>query len=558
MPELLLETTPLAQFAGERLLFRTGALAVYAGDRIGLVGPNGSGKSTLLAILAGRLAPEEGRVTRRCPVAFFEQLAGNESQGGGPSAEELSRFGLRGRAADSAVLSGGEQSRRKLADSFGRRAPLLLADEPTSNLDWEGVELFCRRMEQLESFVLVSHDRAVLQRLCSRIWELREGTLHVYEGDFSSFQAQKEAELQRRRDEAEAYEKERERLEGAIRSMKEKAASVRKAPARMGNSEARLHKRGKGTTAQGKLSQERKALETRLARLEKKEAPREPDSVHFDFALTDPPRNRVLLRAEHITLTAGDRVLLRDASLLVRRGARILLRGPNGCGKTTLLRFLDRAIREGDPAVFAAPKLRVGYFHQSLDNLDPRLTVLENAMRHAVQPEGTARALLARLLFRREDVFRPAGVLSGGERVKLSFACLLLSPVNFLMLDEPTNYLDLDSLQALQDTLASYEGAFLLVSHDRTFAEALTTETLLFENGALVRTAGRAAAAGTSHPLPEAQPSARRTQDELAVVELHLAEVISRLSLPDCPDKEALEREFQNLLRQKRAIQGGS
>ena len=100
MPELLLETTPLAQFAGERLLFRTGALAVYAGDRIGLVGPNGSGKSTLLAILAGRLAPEEGRVTRRCPVAFFEQLAGNESKGGSPSAEELSRFGLRGRAAD--------------------------------------------------------------------------------------------------------------------------------------------------------------------------------------------------------------------------------------------------------------------------------------------------------------------------------------------------------------------------------------------------------------------------------------------------------------------------
>lgn len=546
---IYLETTVLTQYAGERLLFQTEPLTVYEGDRIGLVGPNGSGKSTLLSILSGRLRPDEGTVRARCPIAFFVQLG---AEGGSPDAESLSRFGLRGVTAPAPCMSGGEQSRRKLAASLGRKAPLLFADEPTSNLDFEGVELFCRQMERQDTFVLVSHDRAVLDRLCTQIWELREGKLFRFEGGFTAFERQKEEELSRRRFEAAAYEKEKARLERSMQSLREKQASVRRAPSRMGNSETRLHKRSE-TDTQGKIAQGRKAIESRLARLEKKEAPRDPEAVHFDFSLTNPPENKVILRAEHLSLSAGGKVLLEDATLELKRGSHALLLGPNGCGKTTLMDALARAIEAGDPRIFAAPKLRAGYFRQSLQNLDPDKTVLENAMREAVQSEAAVRSLLARLLFRREDVFRPVAVLSGGERVKLSFACLLVSPVNFLLLDEPTNYLDMDSLDALRETLEQYEGAFLLVTHDRRFADALAYETFAFEDKKLVRYEGGPSAVDRAKAAPKTPAAPVNRQ----LLELRLAEVISRLSLPNCPDKEALEQEFQELLRRKREGMGG-
>lgn len=546
---ILLETTSLTQYAGERLLFQTDPLAIYEGDRIGLVGPNGSGKSTLLSILSGRLRPDEGTVRARCPIAFFVQLGPGEET---PGAEELSRFGLRDAHAPADRMSGGEQSRRKLAASLGKNAPLLFADEPTSNLDFEGIELFCRRMERQDTFLLVSHDRAVLDRLCTQIWELREGRLFRYEGGYNAFERQKEEELARRRFEAAAYVKEKERLERSMQSLREKQSAVRRAPSRMGNSETRLHKRSE-TDTQSKIAQGRKAIESRLARLEKKEAPREPEAVHFDFSLTDPPENKIPLRAEHLTLSAGNKRLLENAAFEVRRGEHVLLYGPNGCGKTTLLQFLCESILHGNPQVFSAPKLRPGYFRQSLGNLDPGKTVLENAMRQAVQSEGTVRSLLARLLFRREDVFRPVSVLSGGERVKLSFACLLVSSANFLLLDEPTNYLDMDSMRALQETLAQYEGGFLLVTHDRRFADALAETTLAFENKRLTRYEGGPSAMERA----KAAPKQEKEPMEQKVLELRLAEVISRLSLPNCPDKEALEEEFQALLRLKREAARG-
>ncbi len=256
------------------------------------------------------------------------------------------------------------------------------------------------------------------------------------------------------------------------------------------------------------------------------------------------------LQISGLKISYGDKVVLHNIDLAVEQGEMIALLGPSGCGKTTLLNWLYQGIAEGGPGLFAAPRLRVGYFRQSLENIDLQKSVLENAMASSVQTEGTVRALLARLLFRREDVYKPAGVLSGGERVKLSFACLLASPVNFLFLDEPTNYLDMDSMDALRDTLLEYEGGFLLVSHDRSFADALARRTLVFQGKRLLPFDGGPSAweAAQTAPKPEPKPMA------LSVVELRLAEVISRLSLPNCQEKERLEEEFQELLRQKREL----
>ena len=176
-------------------------------------------------------------------------------------------------------------------------------------------------MATQNAFLLVSHDRAVLERLCTQIWELREGKLLRYEGGYDAFEHQKEQELERRRFEADAYRKEKARLERSIQSLREKQSAVRRAPSRMGNSETRLHKRSE-TDTQGKLAQGRKSIESRLARLEKKEAPREAEAVHFDFSLTNPPENKILLRVPSLTLTAGEKTLLREAACELQKGSQ--------------------------------------------------------------------------------------------------------------------------------------------------------------------------------------------------------------------------------------------
>ena len=211
-------------------------------------------------------------------------------------------------------------------------------------------------------------------------------------------------------------------------------------------------------------------------------------------------------------------------------------------GKTTLL----NRIAEGDPAIRPVPKAKIGYFRQSFEQLDFSKTVLENAMRHSVQPQAVMRNMLARLYFRGDAVFKPASVLSGGERIKLSFAKLFGSEANLLLLDEPTNYLDLPSIETLQELVCAYEGTILFVSHDQAFAEACATRLLFLEDGKL------RAFEGSFAEYREAQN--RPPEDaQKALRELRLAEVISRLSMnPSEKEKEALEAEFQQLLAQQK------
>ena len=206
-------------------------------------------------------------------------------------------------------------------------------------------------------------------------------------------------------------------------------------------------------------------------------------------------------------------------------------------------------IRSGASGIRLVPKAKIGYFRQSLDALDPDKTVLENVMETSVQSESTMRSILARLLIRREDVFKKAGVLSGGERVKLAFAKLFGSPANLLLLDEPTNFLDMPAIEALQKMVQDYEGTVLFVSHDRAFSDACATRILRIENRKLLAFDGNL----TAWENKQAEAKSEKKIDKV-LLELRLAEVISRLSLPNCSDKEELEKEFAQLIAQKRAL----
>ena len=539
MSKILLSANHIVRYFGEQKILEFEKLNVYEGDRIGIVGANGAGKTTLLNILSGELVPDEGTVTRAVPVNYFKQFRAPAAQADLQKCREL---GLSGKLSRE-QLSGGEMTRLGLA-AMNPNSLLTFADEPTANLDAEGVEHCCRILEQHPTLLLVSHDRAVLDRLCTRIIEVRDGQLHFYTGNFTAYHKQREEAFQRQEFEYQQYRSEKARLEKAARQRSQASQSVRKAPSRMGNSEARLHKRAAGEKME-KLDSARKTILSRLEQLEVKEKPQEAALVRIDFSLTDPPANREIATGSQITFGYGNNLIFENASFSLPKGSKTALIGPNGAGKTTLMEL----IRSGASGIRLVPKAKIGYFRQSLDALDPDKTVLENVMETSVQSESTMRSILARLLIRREDVFKKAGVLSGGERVKLAFAKLFGSPANLLLLDEPTNFLDMPAIEALQKMVQDYEGTVLFVSHDRAFSDACATRILRIENRKLLAFDGNL----TAWENKQAEAKSEKKTDKV-LLELRLAEVISRLSLPNCSDKEELEKEFAQLIAQKRAL----
>ena len=539
MSKILLSANHIVQYFGERKILEFEKLNVYEGDHIGIVGGNGVGKTTLLNILSGELIPDEGSVIREVPVSYFKQFRDRVEQ---VDLQKCRKLGLTGKLSRE-HLSGGEMTRLGLA-AMDQEALLTFADEPTADLDADGVELCCQMLEQCSTLLLISHDRAVLNRLCTRIIEVRDGHLSFYTGNFTAYHEQREQAFQRQEFEYQQYRCEKSRLEKAARQRSQASQSVRKAPSRMGNSEARLHKREAGEKME-KLDNARKRILSRLEQLEVKEKPRETVQVRIDFSLTDPPANREIVTGSHITFGYGKCLIFEEASFSLPKGSKTALVGPNGAGKTTLMEL----IWSGAPGIRLVPKAKIGYFKQSLDTLDLSKTVLENVMEASVQSENTMRGILARLLFRREDVFKKAGVLSGGERVKLAFAKLFGSPANLLLLDEPTNFLDMPAIEALQQMVEDYEGTVLFVSHDRTFSDGCATRILRIEDRKLISFDGNL----TDWEKKQTESRSEKKMDQV-LLELRLAEVISRLSTPNCKNKEELEKEFERLIAQKNAL----
>ena len=527
---MLLRANGIIQDYADRRVLDSVDINIYDGDRIGLVGENGAGKSTLMKILAGRLNPDEGSVKCDCPVALVEQFgAGGDDAITG---EMSSRFNAQ---ENRSGLSGGECTRRRIAQALGASPRLLMLDEPTTDLDAQGIEELMRELGGFDgAILLISHDRAFLDALCTSIAELEDGRVTLYPGNYSDYAAEK----QRRRDfqqfEFDEYRRERARLTAAI-DARQRRASKSKLPSRMGNSEARLHKRS-ATETEEKLHDAANALKSRLDRLEKKERPREEVSIRIRLGASGGVTSRLAASCAGLRLAPGGHTLLEHASFVLPTGARTALIGPNGCGKTSLI----RRNLAGD-GVKVSPGVRIGYFGQNHEEvLDTEKTVLENVMRASVFPESDVRTVLANLNIRADDVFKPVKVLSGGERAKTSLASLLVSDANFLILDEPTNHLDIFSLEALERVLRLYEGTLLFVSHDRMFVREVASRLIFFENRRLTTFDGTVDAWQAEQEKRAAGQDAQARMLRITSLEMRLAGIAARLSAPkkgDSPDR---------------------
>ncbi|HUS64521.1 MAG TPA: ABC-F family ATP-binding cassette domain-containing protein [Kofleriaceae bacterium] len=499
---------------GKQLLFVEASMAVFRGEKVGLVGPNGSGKSTIFRMLVGAEAPDAGQVVveRGVEIGYFSQdvgemrgrsvveevmagagevsavahelreleeaMADPARQGelerlierygvvqarfdalGGYSLEARAReilAGLSFRPAsvdrDVGELSGGWKMRVALARILLMKPGALLLDEPTNHLDLESIIWLERFLRDFDgALVVTSHDRAFLNRLVTKIVEIDGGELRTFSGNYDFYEAQRDLL-------ATQAEAQFERQQAML--AKEKAF-IEKFKARASHA-AQVQSR-----------------EKKLDKIELVAPPRRRKAVAFTFGA--PPRSSEdVARLERVEKRYGDHVVYDGLDLLLRRGERCAVMGVNGAGKSTLLKLIAGEARPDGGAVTLGPSVVVGYFAQhAMELLDAEATVattLESAFPTA--SIGSIRSLAGAFGFSGDDVDKPCRILSGGEKARLVLARMLYHPPNFLVLDEPTNHLDMETKDMLVKSLAGFDGTMLFVSHDRRFLADLSNRVI--------------------------------------------------------------------------------
>ncbi len=509
----------LDKYFGERALFTGLSFEIGDRDKIGLVGDNGCGKTTLLRMLMGQEPADGGQVVtyRDTVVGYMEQHTCREAsrtlweevqsvfapvmaveaelnalnaalEGTTPTPAQLERqhalreqlesmgglyYKSRVRAtllglgfSESAfntpvgVLSGGQRSKAAMGRLLLANTNLLLLDEPTNHLDIPSVEWLEEYLRDYTgAVVVISHDRYFLDRVTTRTLELKRGRLYDTAGSYSVHKARREKDREVEEKHYKTAMQEIKHIEDNITLLKQwnREKSIKQAESR----QKRVDR-----------------LREQLVEPEKDNA-----TLKFTFETACTSGNEVLTAGE-LAKAFGDNRLFTDAALYLHRGDRAFLLGPNGCGKTTLLRILCGQLAADAGWVRLGAKVSVGYYDQVQEGLDDSKTAIQQLWdAYPKKTETEIRCAMAALLFRGDDVFKPIAVMSGGERARLLLLKLMLAGDNFLLLDEPTNHLDITSREALEEALAGYDGTILAVSHDRYFINRMANRVLLLEGG---------------------------------------------------------------------------
>jgi ATP-binding cassette subfamily F protein 3 len=573
---------------GSQDVLRGTTFQVNPGERVGLVGRNGAGKTTIFRLVTRREEPDRGQVVllrglrlglleqqptfggdktvREEALAVFTELRAMEEQmsrlehamseatgaaldeamhdysdlrhryeiTGGftyPARAEAALVGLgfKGddldRSADQ--LSGGQKARLALAKLLLSEPDVLLLDEPTNHLDVNAVEWLEDFLgEYKAAFVIISHDRFLLDRLATKIVEIDVGRATVYAGNYTAYTKQRE---ERRLAQAREYEQQQEMIARTEEFIRRNIA--------------------------GQKTKQAKSRRKMLEKIERVEALHEDRAGNFRLQQVARAGDNVLAVSD-LSVGYGANALASAISFLVRRGERVGIIGPNGSGKTTFLKTIFGDIAPLAGGLTWGASINLAYFDQELSGLDLGATVLEEIAAAAPRVgEGELRGYLARFLFTGDDIYKSVSALSGGERSRLALAKLIYSKANVLLLDEPTNHLDIPSREALERALDEYTGTIITISHDRYFLDKIATEILHFEGGAATYHAGTYSdyyalrhrkAAIEDAPVMKRRPAAKpvkptgkqrrrvieEIEKEVSALEQELAQLSERLSNP--------------------------
>lgn len=533
----------LEKYFGDRLLFTIDHLEIQPQSRIGLVGLNGSGKSTLLKMIYGTISPDSGTITASVSSTMIEQEGKAQGKISGKWQKKLN-------LSHKTVKSGGQMMRQAIGIALSQEAPLLLADEPTTNLDLSGILLLEQALKDYDgAVVLVSHDRALLDAVCTEIWAIEEKTIRQFPGNYSAYLAQKERERQFALDEYEAYQTERSHLLKAAQKAAQDARKMENGKKHLNhlNSAAIRGMKPFYNAKAKRMDKRSQAINKRIEQLEVKEKPKNLPQITFALGDCSPIISKNALTVHHLQWAYGEQQIIKDASFTLPTGKCTIMMGDNGAGKSTII----KAIIANDAAITMANGLKIGYFAQSHEQLDYEKTVLENVRARSILPEHHVRAILANLYLNQRDIFKPVAQLSGGERAKTAFAQLLASQCNLLILDEPTNHIDSYTSEALETLLQKWQGTLLVVTHDRKLADKIAQQLLIVENKTVKTFAGNWSDYQAAQQKPDQQ--AENELLESAVIEMRMAEITGKMSQPNC-DMAQLEAQWQALLAQKRAL----
>lgn len=515
---MLIRAEGISKSFGPKDVLKNVSFNVEDNDRIGLVGPNGAGKTTLLKMIMGEVRQDTGDLTIRTNkivhlsqfpsfdadttvneaikdeprteeqkrieeleaimtsgtlppgmdwndlsmeyAMLQEKLVSADKSGAERALDHLKTFGIDDRA-DGRVseLSGGEKAKVHLSRILAQaeKADLLILDEPTNHLDIDAVEWLEEYLLDFKgAVIIVSHDRYFLDRTVTQVFELEGGKLRRYGGNYSQFVDKKSMEMERQRKEFERNTRERERQ------------------ARIADEQHRALW----------FSSTHKTRLKMLERMEVKEAPDKKKDLSIEISAAQKAGKNMVI-AKKLKVARSGRTVFEDMELEIDTGDKLGIFGPNGSGKTTLVKALLGEIPSRGE-LWVAPGASIGYFAQGHDDLEAHLTAFEQIDKKLVgDARARARSYLYRFYLNRKDAERPISTLSGGERARVMLSILLSSDLNFLVLDEPTNYLDIMAKHAVEVALADYGGTFLIVTHDRYLLDSVCSKVAELRNGVL-------------------------------------------------------------------------
>lgn len=472
---MLLNVDNISKFIKHNEILKDISFKLYRKDKVGIVGKNGIGKTTLLRILVSELESDTGHVKFYGRYGYLPQNLFIEShmyvyelmeetKKYGEFLELLNRFGLNTIEQQKIqTLSGGEKTKLYLIRLLLQNPDILILDEPTNHLDYESIEWLKNFINSFNGAVLmVTHDRYFLDKTVSKIFELEDKHITEYSGSYTFYANKKKAALDKARLEYGIYVKEKRKLEAAARKHMERANKYNN----MSKDDFQRHKAAK-------IAKRSKAIISRLENMEEKEKPSIQKTIKIKLEGSSEKTSNILIRAEQISKTYH-RTIFKNISFNIISSTRAALIGKNGVGKSTLLKSLVGKVPvEGK--IYIPPSIKIGYFSQELEDLDLDCTILQE-MKKTYKDESHIRTFLGCMLFRRDDVYKKIGDLSFGERVRVAFLKLMLEENHLLILDEPTNFLDIPTREIIEEALLDYEGAILLVSHDRYFVDKIATE----------------------------------------------------------------------------------
>ena len=543
----LLKVKNLKKYYSDRLVLDIDKFEINEGDKIGLIGGNGVGKSTFIKAIIGEIEIDSGEVNLTDSYSYISQI--------GDEAQSYSGNKIKGllNAPDKyeEFLSGGEKIKVIIVNALKDNKKLIIADEPTSNLDKESIEVLTDMLKKHEgALLIVSHDRDVLDALCTTIAQIEDSKIKTYKGNYTNYLKLKDAEKCRQEFEYNQYISEKHRLEKAMEGKIQTRNNIRKTPKRMGNSEARLHKMG-GQGNKRKLDKNIKAISTRIERLEVKEKVKEIEPIKINIQKGMEIVSKNLVEVNNLDLKAGDKLLLEDVSFKIKRNKKIALLGANGSGKTTLLKkIIDASKTENlrGKNIKINNKVKIGYFSQNQDTLNEEKSILENVKYNSSYNETFIRINLSLFGFREDDVYKKVEDLSGGERVKVALCKVILEDNNLLILDEPTNYLDIISMKSLEDALKNTEKTMIVVSHDKHFIEDICDYFLEIKDKKIIQFSGDYDSYIEEKNKEKLNEEDQKNSNEILILENRLSNLISMICMEtDKELKEKYEKEFDEI-----------